>query len=172
MSFKNSSTLLSLSLLLGLFLSLLLRKSLFPLELLSFSLLLLLLLLGLLDSFDTLNMDSDNLGDGSPDLLGDSNVVLNKNLLEVVINLSGAVALVLDDVPELLDDLVQNKLRDVLLLKDGEDLGKGVGLLQEVSHISLDLNQLSGIGGSLPLGLLDDLEVMNDGVLDGGDDLD
>lgn len=172
MSFKNFSTLLSLSLLLGLFLSLLLGKSLFPLELLSFSLLLLLLLLGLLDSFDTLNMDSDNLGDGSPDLLGDSNVVLNKNLLEVVINLSGAVALVLNDVPELLDDLVQNKLRDVLLLKDGEDLGKGVGLLQEVSHISLDLNQLSGIGGSLPLGLLDDLEVMNDGVLDGGDDLD
>lgn len=172
MSFKNFSTLLSLSLLLGLFLSLLLGKSLFPLELLSFSLLLLLLLLGLLDSFDTLNMDSDNLGDGSPDLLGDGNVVLNKNLLEVVINLSGAVALVLNDVPELLDDLVQNKLRDVLLLKDGEDLGKGVGLLQEVSHISLDLNQLSGIGGSLPLGLLDDLEVMNDGVLDGGDDLD
>ena len=172
MSFKNFSTLLSLSLLLSLFLSLLLGKSLFPLELLSFSLLLLLLLLGLLDSFDTLNMDSDNLGDGSPDLLGDGNVVLNKNLLEVVINLSGAVALVLNDVPELLDDLVQNKLRDVLLLKDGEDLGKGVGLLQEVSHISLDLNQLSGIGGSLPLGLLDDLEVMNDGVLDGGDDLD
>ena len=172
MSFKNFSTLLSLSLLLGLFLSLLLGKSLFPLELLSFSLLLLLLLLGLLDSFDTLNMDSDNLGDGSPDLLGDGNVVLNKNLLEVVINLSGAVALVLNDVPELLNDLVQNKLRDVLLLKDGEDLGKGVGLLQEVSHISLDLNQLSGIGGSLPLGLLDDLEVMNDGVLDGGDDLD
>jgi hypothetical protein len=51
-----------------------------------------------------------------------------------------------------------------------EDLGKGVGFLQEISDLTLDLNQLLGIGGSLCLGLLDDLEVMNNGVLNGADD--
>jgi len=159
-----------LLLLSSLLLSLLPGKFLLSLELGSFPLLSLLLFLGLLNSNDTLNMDLDNLGDGSPDLFSDGNVVLNKDLLEVGINLSSGIALVLNDVPELLDDLVQDELRDLLLLENSEDLGKGVGFLQELSDLTLDLNQLLGIGGSLCLGLLDDLEVMNDGVLNGADD--
>lgn len=106
----------------------------FPLELRSLFLLLLLLLLGLLDSNNTLNVGSDFLGDGSPDLLGDSDMVLNENFLEVGIDLGGGVALVLEDVVELNEDLVQNKLRGLLLVKDGNysmiDLIKGVRLRQ------------------------------------------